>query len=143
LYDLLATDGENLPGEIAASQRERSHLLHVVKRFGVGREFGQCEIAVAEHAREQIVEVVGNAAGEGADGFHLLRLAQLLFTARECTFGFAACGDVDADGEPAGASEPPRRRGDHIHLHLSSGGRPVQPRSGALFGLGEGASGRR
>ena len=35
-------------------------------------------VAVAEHRRQEVVEVVGDAAGELADGLHLLRLAELL-----------------------------------------------------------------
>ena len=47
----------------------------------------QQELAVAGDHHEQIVEVVGDAAGEPADGFHLLRLAELLLQG-------AAFGDV-------------------------------------------------
>src|SRR3954468_3733253 len=40
----------------------------------------QREVAVAVNGREQIVEVVCDAAGELADSFHLLRLTELLFS---------------------------------------------------------------
>ncbi len=39
---------------------------------------------------QHIVEVVGDAAGQLADGLHLLRLAQLVFQA-------VLLGDIDAD----------------------------------------------
>ena len=54
----------------------------------VGREVEQHQIRVAENRRQDVVEVVGHAAGQGAEGVHLLRLPQLLFE-------LLALGDVD------------------------------------------------
>lgn len=39
---------------------------------------------VAGNHLQQVVEVMGHAAGEAADGFQLLRLAQLLFRRQPC-----------------------------------------------------------
>ena len=36
------------------------------------------QVEVAQHGHQQVVEVVGDPAGELADGLHLLRLPQLL-----------------------------------------------------------------
>ena len=66
------------------SCRSGSSVGHVVEH----------QVAVAENRRQQVVEVVRDAAGELADRLHLLRLAQLLFE-------LAALGDVarvDDDG---------------------------------------------
>lgn len=43
----------------------------------VGKPFTQ-QVEIAHHRHQQIVEIMRNAAGELADGLHLLRLAQLL-----------------------------------------------------------------
>jgi hypothetical protein len=42
---------------------------------------GRQELRVAADHREEVVEVVGDAAGEQADGVHLLRVAELLLEA--------------------------------------------------------------
>src|SRR3712207_7309112 len=47
------------------------------------RSLLQDEVAVGEHAGEQVVEVVGDAAGELPDRLHLLRLPELLLAAPE------------------------------------------------------------
>ena len=39
------------------------------------------QIEIGDHRHQQIVEIVGHAAGDLADGLHLLRLAQLLLGA--------------------------------------------------------------
>ena len=45
----------------------------------IGRiEIGEQQLAVPQNHRQQIVEVVRHAAGQPADGFHLLRLVKLL-----------------------------------------------------------------
>jgi hypothetical protein len=48
---------------------------------------GWRRLCVAEDHAQQIVEVMGDAAGQRAEGFHLLRLAQLRFEV-------AALGDI-------------------------------------------------
>ena len=48
-------------------------------------------LGVAADDDEQIVEVVSDASGEAADGFHFLGLAELVFED-------AAFGDVFGDG---------------------------------------------
>jgi len=48
---------------------------------GVERLGGQ--LAAGDDDREQVVEVVGDAAGEAPDGLELLGLAQLIFGAHQ------------------------------------------------------------
>ena len=68
----------------------------------IGRiEVGQQQLAVAENHGQQVVEVVRHAAGQPADGFHLLRLLILRLER-------AAFGDVGAGAERA--DRPGRRR---------------------------------
>ena len=45
----------------------------------VGREHEPCDFGGTEYAREDVVEVMGDAAGKRAERFHLLRVAQLVF----------------------------------------------------------------
>ena len=54
-------------------------------------ELVEQDLGVAADDHEQIVEVVSDAAGEAADGFHFLGLAELIFED-------AALGDVFGDG---------------------------------------------
>ena len=60
----------------------RDALLHQIKR--------------SDNSRQQIVEIVRNSAGELADRFHLLRLAQLLLGAAQRFRRLALGGDVAA-----------------------------------------------
>ena len=45
---------------------------------GIGTEALEQELGVAGDDHQEVVEVVRDAAGEAADGFHFLRLAELL-----------------------------------------------------------------
>ena len=55
--------------------------------------------------REKIVEVMGDAAGELADGFHLLRLAELLLHLDACR---EVADETGEDGRPAELHLPDR-----------------------------------
>ena len=61
------------------------------------------KIGVADNDGEQIIEIVGDAAGKLADGLHLLRLYQLFL-------GALALGqivdDADEDGSPSRFASP-------------------------------------
>ncbi|MNR36126.1 hypothetical protein D3C85_1540210 [compost metagenome] len=52
---------------------------------------------IAEDHRQQVVEIVGNASGELADGLHLLRLEQRLAGLFEDLLGLGGFGDVTGD----------------------------------------------
>ena len=78
--------------------------------FQVRRQFALQGFDVADHDLQQIVEIVSEPAGELADGFHLLRLAQRFlrfFQARLCCFVFS---DVTADGIDAAPARRCRPR---------------------------------
>ena len=62
-----------------------------------GAELVREHLGVAEDRRQQVVEVVRDAAGELADRFHLVRLPQLLLGPPQRLLGPAVFGDV-ADG---------------------------------------------
>ena len=57
------------------------------------------ELQIADDDGEQIVEIVGDAAGELAHGLHLLRLAELLLH-------LPALGDVFLDRDEVGDLRP-------------------------------------
>ena len=57
------------------------------------------ELAVAADRGQQVVEVVRHAAGELADGLHLLRLPQLALEADPLLLGLSARRDVLEHGD--------------------------------------------
>ena len=57
----------------------RLDLLNVCRDLRVVLHVLQHQFAVADDDREKVVEVVRDAAGQPSDGFHLLRLPELLF----------------------------------------------------------------
>ena len=74
---LLAAEGQELAGQVAAAAGRLLNLAQVApRRAGVGR-LGQEHVGVALDHHEDVVEVVGHAAGQVADGFELLGLPQL------------------------------------------------------------------
>ena len=86
-----------------AGLRESPHVVDAVLR-----EPRLDHLQAAADRRQQVVEVVGQAAGELADRFHLLRLAQLLFGALQRRRGCPGLRDMTAGGEDLGLAE----RGD-------------------------------
>ncbi len=77
LQDLLAAEREQLLGQRRGAFTGPPHLLDVGARGMPGFEFLEHQVAVAEDGREQVVEVVRDAAGQAADGLHLPRLLEL------------------------------------------------------------------
>ena len=77
LQRLLARERQQAVGEIGgARHRLIDHRGNVPQRRPVGHAVGEHFDAAGDH-RENVVEVVRDAAGELADRLHLLRLAQL------------------------------------------------------------------
>ena len=56
------------------------------------------QVERADDALQQVVEVVSDAAGELADGLHLLRLAQRLLGAPQGLGGLLFVGDIAGGG---------------------------------------------
>ena len=77
LEKLLPAEREQLAGQRAGSVGRLGDLLDVLANAGVSfSETVEGELAVAADRGQQVVEVVSHAAGELADGLHLLCLAQ-------------------------------------------------------------------
>ena len=65
-------------------------------RSGEPDQLLQQQFGIAANRRQQVVEVVRDAAGEPADRFHLLRVAQLLFELSARGLGRLALGNLAA-----------------------------------------------
>ena len=96
LQHLHAAEGQQLAGHGDRAAGGFLDLVHALRMKSV-RAFAVLEqIAIAADDREQIVEIVCDAAGEPAHGFHFVGLAQpffelLLFSAAWIR-GSRACG---------------------------------------------------
>ena len=75
---LLPAEGEQLAGERRGPVRRFAHLLDVLPLRIVPAQVLEQQVAVARDHREQVVEVVRDAASQSAHRLHLLRLHQLL-----------------------------------------------------------------
>ena len=77
--DLLAAEGEQLARERGGALGGVGNFLRGAAQARIGAEALEQEFGVAGDHHQQIVEVVRDAAGEPADGFHLLGLTELQF----------------------------------------------------------------
>src|SRR6478752_4668912 len=78
LERLAPAERKQLAGQVACPDRGVADGGHLLPAGVASVELALQQVAVADHRRHQVVEVVRDAAGELADGLHLLRLAQLL-----------------------------------------------------------------
>ena len=79
LQHLLAAEGEKLARERGGAIG--SAMMTSLCAAGVAlREHVEQKLGVALDDHQEIVEVVSDATGEAADGFHFLRLAELIFS---------------------------------------------------------------
>jgi hypothetical protein len=92
---LLPADRQQLGRQFASAL---ARLFDFVQGFALGGRRGGLiarQRGVAQNDREQVVEVVRHATGESPDGFHLLRMAQLVLGASEVGFGVLAFREID------------------------------------------------
>ena len=94
LDDFLAAEGQQLAREPRGTRASLLNFRNVSLARIVRIEIRQQQLAEPENHGQQIVEVVGHAAGQPSDGFHLLRLLILLL---QCV----AFGDVQGDADGA------------------------------------------
>ena len=94
LQDLLATEGQQLSDQGRRALRGLLHLGHLTSsRIPFIRRI-EHEVGEGHDHVEHVVKVMGNATREAADGFHLLRRAQLLFKPYTLGFSLLVLGDV-------------------------------------------------
>ena len=77
--NLFAAEGQQLLDERRRALRCAEHLLRVLPHRVAGWQVLFHHLGVAADDHQKVVEVVCDAAGQVADGLHLLRLAELLF----------------------------------------------------------------
>ena len=77
LQPLDPAEGQQLRGQPRAALGRRQRIVGIALELGVVGALGD-EVEPADHHRQQIVEVVGDAAGQLAERLHLLALAKLL-----------------------------------------------------------------
>ncbi len=101
LEHLLPAEGQELAGERRRAVRGAVDLQHVEPALVVVADRPQQQLGVPDDGREEVVEVVGDAAGELADRLHLLRLPELFL--QDLLLGHVP--DVDQE-----VQRPARRR---------------------------------
>jgi hypothetical protein len=77
LHGLLAREGQQLADQIGGAHARLADLVEALVRRVAHRMTMQQFVKAQLDGGQQVVEVVGHAAGQLADGLHLLRLGQL------------------------------------------------------------------
>ena len=95
------------------------HGIDGLQMLGIGQPAAQ-QLRVTADDHQQVVEVVGDAAGELAEGLHLLRLGELFLRPLERGLGLPPLGHV------AGDVYEPGERADLVAHRLDHGARPEQ-----------------
>src|SRR5262249_1942332 len=88
LQHLLSAERQALMSEPGPTTGGVHHLTQVGSDWVLALHVQESELREARNDREQVVEVMGDAAGERADGLELLRLPELRFA--------LAKGELDA-----------------------------------------------
>src|SRR5215469_18640376 len=70
---------------------------------------------ISNNDREQIVEIMGDAAGELTNTLHLLSLRQLFLSARQGSLGFTTLRHITSDLDKA--DHPTALVADHVDDH--------------------------
>ncbi|OPZ17666.1 MAG: hypothetical protein BWZ10_01163 [candidate division BRC1 bacterium ADurb.BinA364] len=82
----LPAERQYLAGQVLGAPAGGDHFADESPRAGIGGAILHRQFGVAQDGAENVVEVVRDAAGEHADGFHFLRLAKLVFQMRAFFF---------------------------------------------------------
>ena len=73
----LAAEDQNLVDQILRPLAGLHHLLQVTALDIRSVLIQHGQFGIADHGGENIIEIMGNAAGQGADGLHFLGLPEL------------------------------------------------------------------
>ncbi len=93
----LTAEGEDLFDQILGPMTGFDDLIKILRDRGTGRAVVPGQFRIAEDGPEDVVEIVGDAAGQGADGLHFLGLLQLRLEFFPFVFSLLALGDVGKD----------------------------------------------
>ncbi len=132
LQFLLPRKGHHALGQRGATLGAARGGLHQRAQPLVGRHALAQQLQAAEHGHQQVVEVMGHAAREAADGLHLQGLAQL-------GFGGLALGHIAGD---LGKADQPALIVDGIDDHRGPKARAILAHAQA-FGLHAARADRR
>ena len=91
---LVAAEGQDLAHQVARAASGLFDLLQAFDGCGIAAAVGLGQLHIAQDGAHDVVEVVGNAAGHGAQGLHLVRFAQLVFQLVALGLGLLAAGEV-------------------------------------------------
>ncbi len=72
-------ESENAFDEVARAPGGFEHELEILAGSAFDLRVRQCQVRVAQDGAEDVVEIMGHAAGERADGIHFLCLQHLFF----------------------------------------------------------------
>ena len=112
---LPAGQGEQLAYHVDGPLSCGFHAAEILAHLRQRQSLGGADLVleqgeVAHDAGQHVVEIMGQAPGQGADGFHLLGLPQLLFLVLQL-------GDVvEADGHPGGAVGNQGEKGQVVEM---------------------------
>jgi hypothetical protein len=101
-------EGQESRGQIARAHGGEIDFVGHAQQRSLRGEFYLEQFAVAENSDQQVIEIVGHAAGETAYCFHFLGLAELVLEG-------AAFGDIADDGDDAGLARQFDGVGGHLH----------------------------
>jgi hypothetical protein len=126
---LPAAKREQLAGECRRALAGLDDLGDVQPPRVVGLDAGLQQLAAAQDDRQQVVEVVGHAAGEPPDRLEPLRQAKLLFE-------LLALGDVAEAADHPGGCRVASVQGHRVHLQPPAGAiRPADVQGAIADGL--------
>ncbi|MNL07206.1 hypothetical protein D3C87_1278760 [compost metagenome] len=104
---------QQLRCQLGAARHPGQRVAHTRLGALVAGYIARQQLQVAANHLEQVVEVVRHAAGQLADGFHLLRHAQRLVGMAQGIGGFLVAGDVTAHAVDAARGGVHRERPRH------------------------------
>ena len=124
LLRLHAAEGQDLLHQAARAHRGALDL----REAGVAGQADRRVLArgrhIADDGGEDVVEIVRDSAGQGADGFHLLRIAQLRLERDPAVVGEATLVDVGQHAQRVRSAWPASsrmgRRDNDTHIVLPS-----------------------
>ncbi|MEY2599456.1 MAG: hypothetical protein RLZZ142_1715 [Verrucomicrobiota bacterium] len=124
---LFAAEGEQGADEVGGAVAGGADVFEVALGLGVCGGAAEADFREADDAAEDVVEVVGGAAGEDADGAEALGVAEALF---ELALVFLIVLNLGAQGLESGVE------GAVFSHDASVGFAQVSPLGGGPFGLG-------
>ena len=111
---LTAAEGEDALHQFLGAATRLADLVETHHRRVTGADILASQLDVAEDGTEDVVEVVRDAAGQRAEGFHLLRCAQLRLQCPALPLGVEAIRDIVGHAAHDRTGFTPRSNGSVI-----------------------------